>query len=95
MNEILKILIYPAIASLNDYLALKIMRTLKNRPQELNVVKQIYKSYLNELVFSYRPFKSLVELQYSCDSLRHGPNLDNISYIFEFVQTEFGFNPAE
>ena len=32
LNEILKILIYPSIASLNDYMALKFTRTLKNRP---------------------------------------------------------------
>ena len=39
INDIVKVLIYPSIASLNDYLAMKFARALKNRPQELHVVK--------------------------------------------------------
>jgi hypothetical protein len=95
INEIVKMLISPSIASLNDYLAFKFGRALKNRPHELDLVKSIYKSYLNELSFSYRPFKTLVEMQYRCDSLRPGPNMDNVSIVFEFAQTEYGINPAD
>jgi len=95
INEILKILLSPSIASLNDYLAFKFGRTVKNRPHDLDLVKTIYKSYLNELSFSYGPFKTLVDMQYRCESLRPGPNMDNVSIVFEFAQTEYLNNPAE
>jgi hypothetical protein len=45
--------------------------------------------YLNELYFSYDVFSTVINMQYTCDSLRHGPNLDNISFSFEFMQTNF------
>ena len=38
-NDAIRVLFSPSIGSLNDYLACKITRAIKNRPTELPVVK--------------------------------------------------------
>ena len=55
-------------------------------------MKKLYKIYLNEIAHSWDLFRMVHDLQYSCDSLRHGPNMDNISMVFEFQQTNFESN---
>lgn len=95
LNEILKMLLTPSIGSLNDYLATKFGKALKNRPHELDLVKSIYRCYLNELAFSYRPFRTVTDMLNTCDSLRPGPNMDNVSVVFEFVQLDYGCSPHE
>ena len=91
-NEQIKVLMTPPIGSLNDYLAYKFQRTLKQLPQfdfDLARVSNIFRLYLNEVYFSYSAFRTILDLQYTCESLQHGPNLDNVSFAFEFMQTEF------
>ena len=51
--------------------------------------------YLNELYFSFSVFHKIVEMQYTCDSLKHGPTLDNVTFTFDFIQTQFTNTTSE
>jgi hypothetical protein len=88
-GDTIKMLLNPSIGSLNDYLATKFLRVLRNHSGDLKLMKRLYKIYLNEFAHSWDLFKQVHDLQYSCDSMRHGPNMDNNSIVFEFQQTQF------
>ena len=89
VGDTIKVLLSPAIGSLNDFLATKFLRALRNHSTNLELMKKLYKIYLNEIAHSWDLFRIVHDLQYNCDSMRHGPNMDNISYMFEFQQTNF------
>jgi hypothetical protein len=83
IGDTLRMLLSPNVGNLNDFMAGKFLRALRNHPNDLDLVKKLFKIYLNEFAHSWESFKTIVDLQYSCDSMRHGPNMDNISYSFD------------
>jgi len=88
-GDTIKMLLSPSIGSLNDFMAAKFLRVLRNHSGDLDLMKKLYKIYLNEFAHSWDYFREVHDLQYSCDSMLHGPNMDNISMVFEFQQTQF------
>ncbi|CDW89328.1 UNKNOWN [Stylonychia lemnae] len=86
-TEMTKILITPSIASLNCFLASKFMKALQY--EDVKIIKQIFTIYLYEFIQSYKVFQMIFELQNTLDSLRKGPQVDNIAYTFDFQQTQF------
>jgi len=82
----IKILLTPSISSLNDFLAYKFTRVLKQHQKDKpKVIVKLFSIFLNELYYSYDAFHTIADMHFTCDSLRDGPHFDNVGFSFDFL----------
>lgn len=79
----------PPIAGLGQFLACKFEKAFKNNIKDLNVVTNVFTTYLKSLYISYQAFLTITDLQYTVESMAPGPNYDSVHFAFEFEQMHF------
>lgn len=84
-NDIVKLFLDPPIGNLSDYLVHKFNSDLNL--EKLSIIRPRFELYLSEIHKCYPVYKTIIDLQYSNDSLRKGPNLDNVSFGFDLAHT--------
>ncbi len=56
-GDTIKMMLTPSIGSLGDFLAAKFLRVLRNNSSDMELMKKLYKIYLNEFAHSWDLFK--------------------------------------